>query len=80
MGKHENNPKTITINDIEYNIEDLSPEVVQCVNHVSDLNNKIERSKFNLSQLEGGKAFWSSELNKQIKIMDALTEEVEEAA
>ena len=34
----------------------------------------------NREELLEGKAFWSSELNKQVKIMDALTEEMEEAA
>ena len=47
--------QTITINDIEHNISDLTQEQVALVNHVTDLDRKIGTSQFNLDQLNVGR-------------------------
>ena len=47
--------QTITIDDKEYKVSDLSQEQVGLVNHVSDLSNKENSMKFNLSQIQGGR-------------------------
>ena len=49
------NTKTITINDKDYNVEDLSQEQVAMVNHIADLDRKIGSTQFNLDQLRVGK-------------------------
>lgn len=51
----EKQTKTITINDKDYNVEDLSQEQVAMVNHIADLDRKINSTQFNLDQLRVGK-------------------------
>ena len=53
MGKNEKTP--ITINDVEYSFEDLTPEQQNLFNHCIDLDRKISSSQFNLDQLLVGK-------------------------
>ena len=47
--------QTITINDNEHKVSDLTPEQVSLVNHVHDLDRKIGSSQFNLDQLNVGR-------------------------
>ena len=67
MGKNENTPKTITINDVEHNVDDLSPEQIELVNHVMDLDRKLSSAQFNVTQLQGGRAFFMSQLEGSLK-------------
>lgn len=53
MGKDKKTP--ITVNDVEYVFEDMTPEQQALVNHCFDLTRKIESSQFNLDQLNVGK-------------------------
>jgi cell division protein ZapA (FtsZ GTPase activity inhibitor) len=53
MAKDEK--KTITVNDVEYNIDDLTPEQKAMVNHVADLNRKLSSARFNVEQLTFGR-------------------------
>ena len=45
----------ITIDDTEYHYEDMTPEQQTMVNHVADLEKKINGTRFNLDQLMVGK-------------------------
>lgn len=65
MGKKEK--KTIIIDDIEYIYEDLSTEQQTMVNHIADLQRKIENSQFNLQQLEFGKSAFIQSLKSSIE-------------
>ena len=47
--------QTVTINDVEHKVSDLTEEQVALVNHVADLDRKIASSKFNLDQLNVGR-------------------------
>jgi len=47
--------QTVTINDKEYKVSDLSQEQIMLVNHVSDLDNKLGSARFNVEQLQGGR-------------------------
>ena len=71
MGKNEKTLETITINDVEYNVDDLSPEQVALVNHVMDLKNKIDRARFNLDQLEFGKQAFVERLTESLEVPEA---------
>jgi len=52
----ENTKKTqITIDDVEYNFEDLTQEQQVLFNHCIDLDRKISSAQFNLDQLSVGK-------------------------
>ena len=47
--------QTITINDIEHKVSDLSEGQIAMVNHLHDLDRKIGSSQFNLDQLNVGR-------------------------
>lgn len=53
MAKNEN--KTITVNDVEHNIEDLTEQQVAMVNHITDLDKKLGNLRFNVDQLNVGR-------------------------
>jgi hypothetical protein len=53
MGQDKKTP--ITINDVEYQYEDLTQEQQALFNHCIDLDRKIGSAQFNLDQLNVGK-------------------------
>ena len=57
----------VTINDKEYMIEDLSDEQRAMINHIADLDRKINSSKFNLDQLVFGKDAFFNSLNASLE-------------
>jgi len=69
MAKEKKTP--ITIDDKEYFFEDLTQEQQTIVNHVSDLQRKIQSSEFNLQQLSFGKDAFVKALKNSL---DDITE------
>ena len=53
MSKNEKN--LITVNDIEYNVEDFTDAQKAMLNHVQDLDRKLGNAQFNLDQLSVGR-------------------------
>lgn len=53
MAKNEN--KTITVNEIDYNLDDLTDGQKVLLNHVQDLERKLSNAQFNLDQLMVGR-------------------------
>jgi hypothetical protein len=53
MSKNEKN--LITVNDIEYNIEDMTDVQKTMLNHINDLDRKLGSAQFNLDQLNVGR-------------------------
>jgi hypothetical protein len=53
MGKNEKTP--ITVNDIEYLVEDMTDGQRTMLNHINDLGRKMENARFNLDQLAVGR-------------------------
>ena len=53
MSKNEKN--LITVNDIEYNIEDFTDAQKTMLNHINDLDRKLGSAQFNLDQLNVGR-------------------------
>ena len=53
MSKNEKH--LITVNDIEYNIEDFTDAQKAMLNHVQDLDRKLGNAQFNLDQLSVGR-------------------------
>ena len=53
MGDNKKTP--ITINDKDYDLEDLTEQQQMMVNHIADLDRKIRSTQFNLDQLSVGK-------------------------
>ena len=51
----ETKKSTITLDNVDYIFEDMTPQQQAMVNHISDLERKIGTSQFNLDQLNVGK-------------------------
>ncbi len=51
----ENKNTTITVDDKEYNLDDMNETQHAHINHITDLDRKINTSKFNLDQLVFGR-------------------------
>jgi hypothetical protein len=51
----ENKKTPITINDVEYQFEDMTQEQQTLINHVADLDRKLGSARFNLDQLQVGR-------------------------
>ena len=71
----ENNT-TITINDIEYDTDNFTDTQKTLLRHVTDLDRKVNNTKFNLDQLIFGRDCFLKELMASLK----NEEEIEEAA
>ena len=75
MAKDEK--KTITVNDVEYNLDDLTPRQSTLLNHVNDLDRKLGNAQFNLDQLHMGR---QKALELLATDLEAEPEEAEEIA
>ena len=53
MAKDEK--KTITVNDVEYNLDDFTAEQSAMLNHIQDLDRKLANAQFKLDQLMVGR-------------------------
>lgn len=62
MGKDKKTP--IVIDDVEHIFEDMTSEQQMMVNHIADLDRKIESARFNLDQLSVGKDAFIKMLKK----------------
>ena len=56
----------IVIDDKEYTFEDMTPEQQEMVNHVADLDRKLNSARFNMTQLEGGRKFFIDMLKESL--------------
>ena len=65
MAKKEKK-QVITINDKQYDVKDLSEEQLMMVNHVHDLDNKLRTAQFNVDQMQGGRNYFMSLLEKTL--------------
>ena len=63
--------QTITIDDVEHKVEDLTEQQVALVNHVADLDRKIQSSQFNIDQLNVGRNAFMTMLTEAMKAEDA---------
>jgi len=65
MGKDKKTP--VTIDGVEYQYEDLTQEQQMMVNHLLDLDRKINSSQFNLDQLSVGKQAFMNMLKASLE-------------
>ena len=65
MAKNEN--KTITVNDVEHNIEDLTAQQISMVNHITDLDKKLGNLGFNVDQLTVGREAFVNMLSASLE-------------
>ena len=70
----ENTKTPITIDNVEYQFEDMTQEQQVLVNHVADLDRKLSSARFNVDQLQVGRNAFMGLLT------EALAAKPEEAA
>jgi len=76
MAKNEN--KTITVNDVEHNVEDLTEQQVVMCNHISDLDKKLGNLVFNMDQLKVGREAFVNMLAASLAETENVEDVVEE--
>ena len=67
MGKDKKTPQTVTIDDKEYSVDDLTQEQVTILNHINDLDRKLSSAQFNLDQLNVGRGAFMNMLTESLK-------------
>ena len=60
----------ITINDVEYNVEDFSDQQKVMLNHIQDLDRKLSNAQFNLDQLSVGRQAFVDMLSSSLTSTD----------
>ncbi len=65
----------IVIDDKEYTFEDMTPEQQEMVNHVADLDRKLNSARFNMTQLDGGRKFFIDMLKGSLEAAEAEGED-----
>jgi hypothetical protein len=73
MAKNEN--KTITVNEVEHNIEDLTEQQIAMVNHIADLDKKLGNLVFNIDQLKVGREAFVNMLASSFEDVEEVSEE-----
>jgi len=63
----ENKKTPITINDKDYQFEDMTQEQQVLVNHVADLDRKLSSARFNVDQLQVGRNAFMSMLEQSLQ-------------
>jgi hypothetical protein len=76
----EKKTQVITIDEVEYNVEDFTDEQRVLINHVMDLDRKIGSTKFNLDQLNVGRGAFMNALKETLKPDPEPQEKQQEAA
>jgi hypothetical protein len=66
MAKKEKE-QVITINDKEYKVSDLTQEQITMVNHINDLDRKLDSARFNLDQLSIGRDAFMNMLTNSLE-------------
>lgn len=67
----ENKASTITIDDVEHDIESMTDQQKAMINHIADLDRKMGTTQFNLDQLAVGRQAFVTMLKESL----ASTEE-----
>ena len=57
----------VFVDDVEYTFEDMTAEQQEMVNHVADLDRKLQSTRFNMTQLEGGRKFFIDMLKSSLE-------------
>ena len=63
----EEKKNTLTIDDVEHDIDEMTDEQKMMVDHIADLDRKIGNSQFNLDQLLFGKDAFVNALKESLE-------------
>ena len=66
----------VFVDDVEYTFEDMTAEQQEMVNHVADLDRKLQSTRFNMTQLEGGRKFFIDMLKTALEDTPEEAQEV----
>ena len=69
MAKDEK--KTITVNGVEHNVDDLNEQQIAMVNHIADLDRKLSSARFNVDQLAFGREAFVNALSSSLESKEA---------
>ena len=75
MAKTEKEKPVLKIDDKEYDIESMSNEQKAMINHIADLDRKLQSSEFNLIQLRFGRQAFMDALKASVDEGDSKEEE-----
>ena len=67
MSEKQKEKTTITINNKEYDREKMTIEQNAMINHIQDLDRKVQSSQFNLEQLQFGRQAFMEKLNESLE-------------
>ncbi len=70
MSKKQKEKTPITVNNEEFFIEDMTDEQKAMINHIQDLDRKIQTSQFNLEQLNFGKNAFVNTLSQSLNTQE----------
>lgn len=73
MGKNEKTP--VTIDGVEYALEDMTEQQQALLNHVADLDRKLASARFNVDQLQVGRDAFFTLLKQALEVQSAQAEE-----
>jgi hypothetical protein len=65
MGEKKTNP--VTIDGVEYQFEDMTPEQQILLNHVMDLERKLSSAKFSVDQMQVGREAFFKMLKESLE-------------
>ena len=65
MGKNEKTP--VNIDGVEYKYEDMTQQQQMLLNHVADLDRKLDSAKFNVDQLQVGRNAFFALLKQELE-------------
>lgn len=71
MGEKKTNP--VTIDGVEYIFEDMTPEQQTLLNHVIDLERKLNSARFNVDQLQVGRDAFFTMLKTSLESVTDVT-------
>ena len=74
MAKKEKEQPMLNFDDKEYVIEEMSDESKQILNHINDMQNKLNTNAFMKQQLEVGKEAFVNMLRESLKEPEAEEE------
>ena len=70
VSKKQKEKTPVTINEEEFFIEDMTDEQKAMINHIQDLDRKIQTSQFNLEQLTFGKNAFVNALSQSLNTQE----------
>lgn len=71
----EKTKNVITVNEVEYNVDDMTDRQKTMLAHIQDLDRKISTTRFNLDQLVIGREAFASNLAKDLETVEPEEQE-----